>query len=181
MRRSFKAWLVGAALAALSTTLAVAQPITQNQITGSECWSAGQGPGGPSTFVCVNPVRGSTADTVLSAVSGSFTVGTASGNFTVAAGSSGTNVGAGGGSVIITAQPSAGTITLPPNPVVDGAWVRICNGTNAAWTTNAVTVAANAGQTLVPTGAAITLTTQAAASCTGYQWSQGLLSWYKVP
>jgi hypothetical protein len=179
MRRLFIAGLAGAALAALATTLLVAQQIGPN-LSGNECWNAGQGPGGPSVgFVCLNASSSRTAATILTAVSGSFTVGTASGNFTVATGSSGTNTALGGG-VIIAAQPSAGTWTLPPNPMSDGAIVKFCNGTNAAFATNVVTVAANTNQTLVPTGAAITLTTLAANTCVGYGFSLANTSWYKV-
>lgn len=179
--RFLRATIVGAALAALAFTIGVyAQTIYPNAVSGNECWNAGQGPGGPSTgFLCLNPVSGRNPAAVFSAVSGNFTIGTASGNFTVATGSNGTLVGQ-GGDLTITAQPSAATITLPPNPMTDGAVVKVCNGTNSAWATNVVTVAANTNQTLVPTGAAITLTTLAAASCVGYQWVQATASWYKT-
>lgn len=170
--------LAGAALAALVTTPLAAQPVTANQVTGQECWNAGQGPGGPGQFICLNLFRSSTSNVALSAVAGSFTVGTAT-NTTVVSGSSAGNV-VDGGAVIITAQPSAATITLPPSPVADGAVVRICNGTNSAFATNVVTVAANTNQTLVPTGAAITLTTLAANTCVAYLWVLANTSWYKV-
>jgi hypothetical protein len=69
---------------------------------------------------------------------------------------------------------------MPASPVVDGAVVRICNGTNSAFATNVVTVAANTGQTMVPTGAAVTLTTLAANTCVAYQFVLANTSWYKV-
>jgi hypothetical protein len=175
--RRISTWLMGAALAALVTTPLAAQ-VVQNQVTGQECWNAGQGPGGPGQFICLNLFRSSTSNVVLSAVAGSFTVGTAT-NTTVVSGSNATNV-IDGGAVIITGQPLAATITLPPSPVADGGVVRICNGTNSAFATNVVTVAANTNQTLVPTGAAVTLTTLAANTCVAYMWVLANTSWYKV-
>lgn len=176
--RWVRAGLLGAAIAALTSTWLFAQPVVQNQVTGQECWQVGQGPGGPGQYICLNLTRSTTSNVVLTAVSGSFTVGTATGT-TVASGSNAANV-ADGGSVIITAQPSVATITMPANPLVDGAVVRICNGTTSAFATNAVTVAANTGQTMVPTGASITLTTLAASTCVAYQFVQANTSWYKV-
>ena len=180
MRKALIATVVGVAIATLTTiTWLFAQTLTQNQLSGNECWNAGQGAGGPTAgFLCVNVVRGGTPTVVLTAVAGSFTVGTATGTTVVSGGNAA--LVALGGNVIETAQPTAGTITLPPNPIPDGAVVRICNGTNSAFATNAVTVAANSNQTLVPTGAAITLTTLAAATCVGYQFVAANTSWYKV-
>lgn len=166
---------------ALCAGVAVAQiaVIGQNQFSGNEVWRAAQGPGGPEQFISLNSVRGGTANTVLTAVTGSFTVGAASANFTLASGSSAAAT-SDGGNVIITAQPSAATITLPASPVPDGSIVGVCNGTNSAFATNVVTVAANTSQTLVPTGANITLTTLAADTCFKYQWVQANTSWYRV-
>jgi hypothetical protein len=157
--------------------LAFAQTIGQSGLSGNECWNAGQGPGGPSTgFLCANTLRGGTANAILSAVSGNFTIGTTSGNFT--------NLGtpnmaamATGGNVLITAQPSAAVITMPPLPIPDGAIVGVCNVTNAAFSTNAVTLSANTGQTLAQTA---TLTTLAAGVCAREQWNQSQATWYRV-
>ena len=85
-----------------------------------------------------------------------------------------------GGNLIITAQPLAATITLPPNPFTDGGIVGVCNGTTAAFATNVVTVAANTGQTLVSTGALATLTTLAAGFCAQYQFNLATTSWYRI-
>lgn len=175
--RRILAVLAGAALAALVTTPLAAQ-VVQNQVTGQECWNAGQGPGGPGNFLCLNVFRSTRSNVLLSAVAGNFTVGSTT-NVTVASGFNFANV-VDGGDIVITAQPSAAVITLPPNPVADGAAIRICNGTASAFATNAVTVAANTNQTLVPSGAAITLTTLAANTCVAYVWTQGNASWYKV-
>ncbi len=180
MRKTLLAGLVGAAIAALAATWLVAQPIVQNQLTGNECWNAGQGPGGVTTgYLCTNLIRNSNADTILTAVAGNMTIGSTT-NVTLGTGSSWGNFPSAGLNVILTAQPSAATITMPPSPVVDGAIVKICNGTNSAFATNAVTVQANSGQTMVPTGAGVTLTTLAAATCVEYQFSLSNTSWYKV-
>ena len=74
-------------------------------------------------------------------------------------------------------QPAANTITLPPNPVPDGARIQYCNGTNAAFATNVVTIVANTNQTL---NQAITVTTQAANSCLILQWYLAATTWYRV-
>jgi hypothetical protein len=158
--RKHWSWLVGAAIAALATAL-IAQPISQNQLSGNECWSAGQGPGGPSQYLCINVARGGTANLVTT-VTGAVTVGAP-----IAA----------GGNMLVTAQPSAAVITMPPNPVPDGAIVGVCNTTAAAWTTNVVTLAANSGQTLAQ---AATLTTLAAGTCAREQWNQATATWYRV-
>lgn len=156
--------MVGAALAALAlTSWLIAQPVTQNQLSGSECWNAGQGPGGPIVgALCVNVVRGGTFGTVSTSITTSFTL------------PSSLSVG---GNFLQTAQPAAATITMPPNPIVDGAIVGVCNVSAAAWATNAVTLAANSGQTLAQ---AATLTTLAAGTCAREQWNQALATWYRV-
>lgn len=159
-----KRLLIGALALGLMAPVAYAQTVIQNQITGNEVWSAAQGPGGPSNWLWIRTVQGGT----------SVQTGTVTGNTTISGNLSD------GGNFIITAQPSAAVITMPANPVPNGAIVHICNGTNSAFATNAVTVAANSGQTMVPTGASITLTTLAAASCVGYQFNLANTSWYKV-
>ena len=162
---------------AASAAIAHAQPISQNQVSGNECWNAGQGPGGPSTgFLCLNTARGGTANAVLSAVSGSLTIGATSGNFTLTGTPNMTAV-ADGGNVLVTAQPSAATWTWPANPVPDGAIVGVCNVTSGAWSTNAQTPAANTGQTMNTTAA---FTTLAAGACVRYQWNQSQTTWYRV-
>jgi hypothetical protein len=166
--------LVGAGLIALAS-LALAQ-VTQNQLTGNECWSVGQGPGGPSNFLCINVARGGRAQTVLSAVSGNFTIGATTGNFTVT-GTPNMTALASGGHLLVNAQPSAATITMPANPIADGAIVGVCNVTGAAWSTNVVTLSANSGQTLAQTA---TLTTLAAGTCAREQWNQSQATWYRI-
>ena len=159
-----KVLLIGALAMGLLAPFANAQTVIQNQISGNEVWSAAQGPGGPSQWLWIRTVQGGT----------SIQTATVTGNVTIP-----TNI-SDGGNFIITAQPSAAVITMPASPVPNGAIVHICNGTNSAFATNAVTVAANTNQTMVPTGTSITLTTLAAASCVGYQFNLANTSWYKV-
>jgi hypothetical protein len=166
--------LVGGGLIALAS-LALAQ-VTQNQLTGNECWSVGQGPGGPSNFLCINVARGGHANAILSAVTGSLTIGATSGNFTVT-GTPNMTALSGGGHVLVTAQPSAATWTWPANPVADGAIVGVCNVTGSAWSTNAQTPAANTNQTMNTTAV---FTTLAAGACVRYQWNQSQATWYRI-
>lgn len=168
--------LIGAGALAALAGIAIAQPITQNQLSGNECWNAGQGPGGPSQFLCINVARGGTANAILSAVSGSLTIGSASGNFTLTGSPTMAALSA-GGNILVTAQPAAATWTWPANPVADGAIVGVCNVTSAAWATNAQTPAANTGQTMNTTAV---FTTLGAGVCLRYQWNQSQLTWYKV-
>ena len=157
--------------------LALSQPIGQSALSGNECWNAGQGPGGPSTgFMCTNTLRGGTANAMLSAVSGNFTIGATTGNFTVLGSPNMAAIGT-GGNLLINAQPSAAVITLPPLPIPDGAIIAICNSTTGNFATNVVTTSANTGQTLVGT---LTFTSQAANSCQRVQWNQSQATWFKI-
>jgi hypothetical protein len=142
-------------------TWASAQGVVQPTLSGNETWQAGQGPGGPSSYITSNLVRNSTTN-ILTTVTGSVTLSSPI-NF--------------GGNVIISAQPSAATITLPANPIPDGAIVGICNGTGSAFATNAVTLAANTGQTLAQT---VTLTTLGAGTCARVQFHLANTHWYRI-
>jgi hypothetical protein len=151
---------------------AQAQPITQQTFSGNECWEAGQGPGGPGSFVCSSAFRGGTNNLPLT-IAGSFTVGASSANTTP----NSTVALVEGGTILVTAQPAAATITLPPNPLADGITVGYCNVTSGAFSAAAVTFAANSNQTLA---VAATLTTQAAGSCTVEQWNLANTTWYRI-
>ena len=179
MRWLKHAWILGAALVALGTYLAFAQPITQTTLTGNESWNAGQGPGGPTVgFIYADQLRGSMRDTVLSAVSGNLTIGVACGNCTqVGTPTLATISGQTGGNVLVTAQPSAAVWTLPSSPIGDGIIIGICNTTASAWVTNAQTVAASSGSTS-PTNN--TITTTAAGACARYQYNLSQTTWYRV-
>jgi len=164
-----KKWLlVGAAFAAL-TGLVLAQPVGQATLSGNECWNTGQGPGGTTTgFVCTNMVRNTVAQVAGTLGAGINPIlGVTAGWTQLAQGGVMLNIG----------QPAANTITLPPNPVPDGARIQYCNGTNAAFATNVVTIVANTNQTL---NQAITVTTQAANSCLILQWYLAATTWYRV-
>src|SRR3974390_987285 len=115
-----KAFLAGVVIAASAFAAGVlAQPIVSQNLTGNECWNAGQGPGGPSTgFVCAYVVRNTTG------------IGISTGAATQTI----TNLQS---DIILTAQPASGAnITLPASPVPDGFMVEIINGTTAAFATN---------------------------------------------
>lgn len=166
-------------LLALGLTVGLATPASAQLTTlnGNECWNAGVGTGGTAAgFLCVNLVRGGTANTVLSAVTGNLTIGAASGNFTVTGAPAMANLSQ-GGNVLLTAQPSAATWTWPANPVADGAIVGVCNAGTSAWSANAQTPAANSGQTMPLT---TVFTTLAAGACVRYQWNQSQATWYRV-
>lgn len=138
-----------------------------NDLSGNEAWSAGQGPGGSGAYITSGMVRGST-NASLVVIGGSFTIGeTAS-----------TTGMAEGGDILLAAQPSAATVTLPANPVVNGANVRYCNTTAAPFAANAVTLAPNSGQTL--SGGNITLTTLAALTCVTVVFNRSNTTWYRI-
>src|SRR5215471_20006085 len=60
MRKAACALTAGAAIAALAVGWLWAQPVIPNQLSGNECWNAGQGPGGPAVgFVCSYQTRSS--------------------------------------------------------------------------------------------------------------------------
>lgn len=165
MRRCAALWIGGAALVALLSAPVHAQTAMQS-LTGNECWRAGQGPGGIYYGdVCTNTLRNSTAN-VATTVTGNITLGTGT-----------TSSLADGGNLLITAQPSAATITLPANTVPDGAQIGICNVTGSAFATNVVSLAANSGQTL---NTAVAVTTQAAGTCAIVQWNAATSKWYRI-
>ena len=62
-------------LALLGLGYALAQTVIYSQVSGNECWSAGQGPGGSSAYLCLNLARGGTSASVLTSVPASFTIG----------------------------------------------------------------------------------------------------------
>lgn len=158
-----KRLLIGALALGLITPVAFAQTVIQNQVSGNEVWPAAQSPGGSSEWLNINTVSGRTAN-VVGTISGSAVIPTLLSD---------------GGNWLITAQPSAATITLPASPVPRGAIVGICNTTASAWATNVVTVAGNTGQTS-PVGATATITTLAAGSCARYQFNLSNMAWYRV-
>ena len=129
--------LLWAALAVgLVAPLAYAQSVVQDNLSGNEAWNAGQGPGGPTTgYLTSNLVRNSIA-TVLNATSGTF-------------GSGALSTLSEGGYVIFSTQPLTATVlTLPPNPVTNGARAGFCNATASNFATTAISFATSASQSL---------------------------------
>jgi hypothetical protein len=152
-----RALLAGAALAALAG-YAIAQTVAQINVTGNECWNAGQGPGGPSNFLCLNLVRNGTA---LSLVSGS---GTATTVMTTAQSSL----------FWVGTAPTTWAITLP-TPAFDGEIASIGSDTTL---TTLVTVTPASGQTMDGTYNSQTLT--APGGSAEFQFSFGTLKWYRI-
>jgi len=157
-----KKWLllgVGAACVALATFL-WAQPVAQNQVSGNECWNAGQGPGGPSQFLCINTVRNGTALTTVSG-SGAFV--------TTATQTAGTLMWTG-------AAPTSWTVNLP-NPAFDGEVVRLGTATTLTTMVTVQTAAGTQAQTMSAAYAAQTLT---ASTSVAWQYNNAGSVWYRI-
>lgn len=154
--------LLGLALLLGLIAPALAQ-VGPNALSGNECWNAGQGPGGP-TLGClnVNVVRGGTP-VATATITGATTI-------------SQTALRS-GGNLIITAQPDAAVITLPPSPFPNGGIIGVCNGTTSNFATNVVSLAANSDQTLLHT---ITITTLTAGNCVHVQFNLANTTWYRI-
>ena len=157
-------WLLYGLLAGvLIAPYAYAQSIVQDDLSGNESWNAGQGPGGPGSFITSNLVRNSVAK-VLNAVTGTFGTGA------LASLSE-------GGLVIFTTQPLATTtLTLPPNPVTDGARAGFCNATTGNFATTAIAFATSTGQTL----ATLSITALTATSCVEVIFNRSTTTWYRI-
>jgi hypothetical protein len=154
-------WTVGimAAIAAISTIL-WAQPVTQNNVSGNECWNAGQGPGGPSQFLCINLVRNGTALSLFSG-SGAFVTTATNANSTL---------------FWTGTAPTTWAITLP-NPAFDGEVVQVSTDTTL---TTMVTVTAGTSpqnQTLAAAFAAQTVT---AGQSVEFQFNFANLKWFRI-
>lgn len=137
------------------------------------------GPGGQSYFTTTGRVSNGRSYAYFTAFpTASFTIGqaTAPTGTTVST----ANMSSGGALLFNVTNGTAITITLPPTAqLIDGEIIEICNVTNAAWSTNAVTVSANSGQTLVGTAANNTLTTLAASTCNKWIWGGATAAnWY---
>lgn len=160
--RKFRAWLVGAALAALTSTLAFAQSVGQNAVSGNECWNAGQGPGGPSTgFLCINQVRNGTGIAIITG-SGSATTTATQANSTL---------------MWHSTAPTTWTITLP-NPAFDGQVIQVA--TDTTLTTMVTVQTTNTPQnqaTLSPTYSSQTLSANTSVE---WQFNLATLNWYKL-
>jgi hypothetical protein len=152
MRKLFLALAVAAFAAP-----ALAQPVTQNNVSGQECWNAGQGPGGPGSFLCINLVRNGTALQTFSGA-GAQTFTATQANSTL---------------YWTGTAPTTWTITLP-SPAFDGEIVSVATNTTL---TTLVTVNAGAGQTLDGTFNAQTI---AANTSVEFQFNFAGLKWYRL-
>lgn len=153
------------ALALLGGLIAPALAQVQDNLSGNETWSAGQGAGGPGAYITSGMVRGG-SQTGLVAISGNHTIGSTSGSAPIVE----------GGSLLITGTPATANITMPPNPVTNGAVIAICNATTSNFV-NTLTVVANTGQTLVGTAALAALV---ANTCVRWQFQRSNTTWYRV-
>lgn len=157
-------WLFWAMVAGvLSAPYAYAQSVVQDNLSGNETWNAGQGPGGPGGFITSSQVRMS-ATKVLNAVTGTFGTGALSALRS-------------GGLVIFTTQPLATTtLTLPPNPVPDGARAGFCNAAATNFATTAISFITSTGQTL----ATLSITALTATSCVEVIFNRATTTWYRI-
>jgi hypothetical protein len=162
-----KRWLIGAAVAVgLIAPLAYAQSVIYTDLSGNECWNAGQGPGGPSQFLCSDVLRNS-----RQAVAGALNASSTYGSGTLASLRY-------GGNVLFTVQPTvAVTLTLPPNPVPDGAIVGFCNVTGSNFATTAIAWTTSTGQTL---NTSVSVTTLGANACKYAQFNRANTTWYVI-
>jgi hypothetical protein len=162
-----KRWLFWAAVAGvLSAPYAYAQSVVQDNLSGNETWNVGQGPGGPGGFITSNMVRNGAAK-VVAAATGAITLG--AGAYAALAD---------GGMVVITTQPLATTtLTLPANPVPDGARVGFCNGTDANFATTSISFTTSTGQTLAQS---VSATALGKGLCIQVMFNRATTTWYRI-
>lgn len=148
--------VMGASFALVN--LAVGQPVTQNDISGNECWNVGQGPGGPGGFLCINLVRNGRALRLVSGVTATVATTTTSAD----------------GTIFWTGTaPTTWSITLSAIPF-NGEVVYVTTDTTL---TTIVTVLAGTGTTL---NAAFNAQTLSAGSPIGFQYNKATAKWYRV-
>ena len=133
--------------------------ITQQQITGNECWSVGQGPGGIGNTLCSWLIQ-TTTQPYLTTLAAPITLTPQQ------------------SLVIVTAQPMAGSnVTAPASPP-NGMSVTIANGTNANFATAVWSFLVNTGQTFVNGPLVLTVLASGASHQVVYISSNN--SWYQV-
>jgi hypothetical protein len=144
--------------------LAFAGPALAQQATnvsGNECWNAGQGPGGPSTgALCLNMVRNGQAFTTFSG-SGAQTTTATQNNATM---------------MWTGTAPTTWAITLP-NPAFDGEIIEI--STDTTLTTN-VTVTAGTTPQNQTLAAAYSSQTISAGASVEFRFSYPALKWWRL-
>jgi hypothetical protein len=132
------------------------QPVTQQDITGNECWSAGQGPGGPSNWLCINQVRNGTALRIVSGTGTSITQTQAD------------------STVFWTGTaPSTLSINLTASPF-DGEIFSFATDTTL---TTLVTLVAGSGTTL---NASFSAQTVSPAAGVEWQYNKATTKWFRV-
>lgn len=155
-------WLIGAAaVVAFGVLIAQAQQITQNAVSGNECWNAGQGPGGPTTgFICINLVRNGAALTPVSGIAGTPVNVMTQSNSTM---------------YWFGAAPTTWTVNLP-NPAFDGEIATI--GTDTTLTSMVtVTPVAGSGQGMNTTFSAQTISAKTSVE---FQFSASANKWFEL-
>jgi len=155
---NWKKTLLAAAVLSALGGFAVSQTIVQQNVTGNECWNAGQGPGGTSTgFICTYLMRNGAAIATFSG-SGAFTTQATPQQSTL---------------YWVSTAPTTWTITTPVTPF-DGEIISI--GTDTTLTTM-VTLTAASGQTLNSAYSSQTLSANASVE---YQYSVATTKWYRL-
>jgi hypothetical protein len=152
-----KALVAGAVLALAFTGALLAQQVSQQQISGQECWQAAQGPGGQGQWLCIPLVRNGSD---IQTVSGTGAVTT--------------QAPQGTGTLYWTgAAPTTWAVTLPNVPF-DGQLVRLSTDTTL---TTMVTVTAGSSGTMNAAYAAQTLTLNTSVV---WQFDQPANKWYRL-
>jgi hypothetical protein len=153
--------------------------ITNNGLFGNEFLEVQQGTGGPggsSVFTTTGRISNGRSYAYFTTFpNASFTIGA---NPVAQTTVNSSGMVTGGDLVFNVTNGSAITITMPATVgLIDGEIIGICNVTAAAWATNAVTVAANTGQSFVGTNIQ-TLTTLAASTCNRWFWNGPAATWF---
>lgn len=148
--------VVGALVAlAFLGGVAWTQSITNTNPSGKECWNAGQGPGGPSQWLCLNVVR-TTSPVATTSGSGSATYTLTTDIATV---------------IWTGTAPTTFGVTLPIG-AADGFIATV--GTNTTLTTM-VTVSAPSDSSLAAAYSAQTLTAPASVA-----WQKSGAVWHRI-
>lgn len=142
----------------------MAQSIVNLQPSGNECWNAGQGPGGPSQFLCINQVRNTGGLSAVATASGVLTPNTNINTLAISA---------------TVVPPQGTTIVTPGNPVADGQFFQVCNVSGANFSNNAMVLTPASGQTMLPTNP-IVLTSLASKSCVEVVFQLSGLTWFQI-
>ncbi len=157
----FRTLLVGALIAltvaSFGSAVIWAQTVIQNQISGNECWTAAQGPGGQGQWICLGLVRNGRDMNVLSG-SGAQTLLMTQNSSTV---------------FWTGTAPTTLTVTTPVT-AFDGQILIIATDTTL---TTMVTLTANTGQTL---NASYTSQTLSANTSVEWQFDLGTAKWFKI-